>query len=124
MTETLQLIMDQLIPVDKHKEDTPYHRTIRDQTKQPLYTMDDKEFTMEESKQVIESFQHKKAPGLNGITNDIIKLVFKDTKNNDSDLQRMLQNRTLPSKLENSKDPPNSQTEKRKECRNVKVPPN
>jgi hypothetical protein len=28
MTETLQLILDQLIPEDKHKEDTPYHRTI------------------------------------------------------------------------------------------------
>jgi len=36
----------------------------------------------------------------------------------------MLENRTLPSKLENSKDPPNSQTGKRKECRNVEVPPN
>jgi hypothetical protein len=31
MTETLQLIMDELIPENKHKEDTPYHRTIRDQ---------------------------------------------------------------------------------------------
>ena len=78
ITETLQLIMDQLIPEDKHKEDTPYHRTIRDQTKQPLYTMDDKEFTKEEVKQVIESLQPKKAPGPNGITNEIIKLVFKE----------------------------------------------
>jgi len=78
MTETLQLIMYQLIPEDKHKEDTPYHRIIRDQTKQPLYTMDDKEFTKEEVKQVIESLQPKKAPGPNGITNEIIKLVFKE----------------------------------------------
>jgi hypothetical protein len=68
MTETLQQIMDQLIPKDKHKEDTPYHRTIRDQTKQPLYTMYHKEFTKEEVKQVIESLQHKRAPGPNGIT--------------------------------------------------------
>jgi hypothetical protein len=45
MTETLQLILHKLIPEDKHKEDTPYHRTIQDQTKQPLHTMDDKEFT-------------------------------------------------------------------------------
>ena len=40
--------------------------------------MDDKEFTKEEFKQVIESLQPKKAPGPNGITNEIIKLVFKD----------------------------------------------
>jgi len=78
MTETLQLVMDQLIQEDKHKEDTPYHRTIREQTKQPLYTMDEKEFTKEEVKQVIESLQPKKAPGPNGITNEIIKLIFKE----------------------------------------------
>jgi protein required for attachment to host cells len=78
MAETIQLIMDQLILEDKHKEDTPYHRTIRDQTKQPLYTMDYKEFTKEEVKQVIESLQPKKAPGPNGITNEIIKRVFKE----------------------------------------------
>jgi len=30
MTETLQLMLDQLIPEDKHKEDTPYHKTIRE----------------------------------------------------------------------------------------------
>ena len=45
--------------------------------KQPLYTMDDKEFTKEEVKQVIESLQPKKAPGPNGITNEIIKLILK-----------------------------------------------
>jgi len=77
MTETLQSLMDLLIAEDKHKEDTPYHRTIRDQTKQPLYTMDDKEFTKEEVKQVIESLQPKKTPGPNGITNEIIKLILK-----------------------------------------------
>ena len=78
MTETLQLIMDQLIPEDKHKENTPYHRTIREQTKQPLYTMDEKEFTKEEVKQVVEILQPKKAPGPNAITNEIIKLFFKE----------------------------------------------
>jgi hypothetical protein len=39
--------------------------------------MDDKEFTKEEVRQVIESLQPKKAPGPNGITNEIVKLVFK-----------------------------------------------
>jgi hypothetical protein len=75
--ETLQLTLDQLIPEDNKKEDTPYHMTIREQTKQPLYTTDDKEFTKEEVRQVIESLQPKKAPGPDGITNEIVKLVFK-----------------------------------------------
>jgi len=51
--------------------------TIRKQTKQPLYTTDDKEFTEEEVRQVIESLQPKKAPGPNGITNEVVKLLFK-----------------------------------------------
>jgi len=69
MIETLQLMLLQLIPEDNHKEDTTYHMTIRKQTKQPLYTTDDKEFTEEVGRQVIESLQPKKAPGTNGITN-------------------------------------------------------
>jgi len=77
MIETLQLMLDQLILEDNHKEDTTYHVTIRKQTKQPLYTTDNKEFTKEEVRQVIESSQPKKAPGTNGITNEIVQLVFK-----------------------------------------------
>jgi hypothetical protein len=46
-------MLDQLIPEDNQKEDTPYHMTIREQTKQLLYTTDDKEFTKEEVKRVI-----------------------------------------------------------------------
>ena len=67
-------------PTDRrtNTKKTPYHRTIRGQTKQPLYTMDDKEFTKEEVKQVIESLQPKKTPRPNGVTNEIIKLVFKE----------------------------------------------
>jgi hypothetical protein len=40
--------------------------------------MDNKELTKEVVKQVIESLQPKKALGPNGITNAIIKLVFKE----------------------------------------------
>ena len=77
MKETLQIMLDQLMPEDNHKEDTTYRMTIRKQTKQPLYTTDYKEFTKEEVRQVIESLQPKKVPGPNGITNEIVKLVFK-----------------------------------------------
>jgi len=77
MSDTLQLMLDQLIPEDNHKEDSTYDMTIRKQTKQPPYTTDDKEFTEEDVRQVIESLKPKKASGPNGITNEIVKLVFK-----------------------------------------------
>jgi len=63
MKETLQLMLDQLIPEDKLKEDTPHHSTIREQTKQQIHTLDDKEFTIEEVRQVIEGLQPKKNAG-------------------------------------------------------------
>ena len=63
MKETLQLMLDQLIPEDKLKEDTPHHSTIREQTKQQINTSDDKEFTIEEVRQVIEGLQPKKNAG-------------------------------------------------------------
>jgi len=38
-------------------------------------------FTNEEVTKVIENLQPKKAPGTNGITNEIVKLVFKEIPN-------------------------------------------
>jgi hypothetical protein len=56
---------------------TDYHITVRKQTEQPLTTPNDKQFTQEEVGQVIEGLKQKKAPGPNGITNEITKLIFK-----------------------------------------------
>jgi len=49
-------MLEQLIPEDNHKEDTTYYMTIQKQTKQPLGTTDDKEFTKEDVRQVILTF--------------------------------------------------------------------
>jgi len=125
MTETLQLIMDQLIPEYKHKEDMSYQRTIRNQTKQPLYTTDDKEFTEEEVKQVIESLQPKKSPRSNEITNEIIKLVFKGIpKTMTATYNACLRTGRFPVNWKIAKILPIAKSGKRKECRQVKVPPN
>jgi hypothetical protein len=75
--ETLRLILHQLTPDDTPQEDTHHHTTVRVLTEQPLNTPNDKEFTMEEVGQVIEGLKQKKAPGISGITNDIVQLVFK-----------------------------------------------
>jgi hypothetical protein len=49
----------------------------RRQTKQPIDTADDKKFTQNEVRQVLEGFKDKKVPGPHGITNEIVKIVFK-----------------------------------------------
>ena len=77
MTETLRLMLDHLILNDNTQDNTDYHKTVRRLAEQPMHTMDDKEFTQDKVRQVIEGFKPKKEPGPNGITNEIIKLVFK-----------------------------------------------
>jgi len=78
MTEIHQLMLGQLIAEDKLKESTPYYKTIREQSKHPVYTTHVMEFTNEEFRQVIEYLQPKNAPGPNGITKEIVKQVFKE----------------------------------------------
>jgi hypothetical protein len=117
--------MDQLIPEDKHKENTPYRRTIRDQTKQPLYAMGDKEFTKEGVKQVIENLQTKKASGPNGITNEIIKLVYKDIpKSMTATYITCLRTGRFPGNWKIVKILPIAKPGREKRCRHVIVPPN
>jgi hypothetical protein len=77
--ETLRLILHQLNQNDNTQEDTNHHRIVREQREQPLNTTNDTEFTREEVGQVIESLKPKKALGPSGITNEILKIIFKVT---------------------------------------------
>jgi len=42
-----------------------------------METIDDRDFTQEEFRQIIEDFNSRKAPGPDGITSEILRLVFK-----------------------------------------------
>jgi len=75
--ETIELMLEHLFPEDGPKKDTDKQKEVRRQTKQPINTADDKEFTQDEVRQVLEGFKDKKAPRPNGITNEIVKIVFK-----------------------------------------------
>jgi len=77
MIETLALTLEQLIPEDNPQDDTDYHRAIRKLTEQPIDTPDDKAFTQDEVRQVIEGFKPKKAPEPAGITGGVLQLVYK-----------------------------------------------
>jgi len=69
----MKSMMEQLIPEDSAQDDTEYHRNIRRLTE----TTDDKEFTQDEVRQIIERFNPRKAPGPDGIISEMLTLTFK-----------------------------------------------
>ena len=75
--EKLKLMLVLMIPEDHPQDDREHHKAVRRQVERPINTRDDKEFTQEEIRHVTEVFQTKKAPGPNGVTNEILKLIFK-----------------------------------------------
>jgi hypothetical protein len=77
MEETIELMLEHLTPMDDPREDTNQQKETRRQTVLPINTADDKEFTQDEVRQIVGSFKYRKAPVPNGITNEIIKMVFK-----------------------------------------------
>jgi hypothetical protein len=68
--------LEQLILEDRIQDDTDYHREIRSLAEQPIDTPDDKDFTQDEVRQVVEGFKPSNAPGPDGITNEI-QLFYK-----------------------------------------------
>jgi len=77
MIDTLVCMAEQLIPEDNPQDDTDHHKNIRRLTEQPIKTMDDRDFSQDEVRQIIEDFNSRKAPGPDGITSDILTFVFK-----------------------------------------------
>jgi len=73
--ETASVILDYLLTED-NGDDNPHHKNIRRAIEEPIHTDDDAEFTQEEIKSTIESFNYKKAPGLDGITGGIYHRMF------------------------------------------------
>jgi len=55
---------------------THRHKNVRRPT-EPIETTDDRGFTQDEVRQIVEGFNPRKAPGPDGITSEILILVFK-----------------------------------------------
>jgi len=77
LNETVQVMIDYLIPKDEQIDDTDYHKRIRVQTEEPILTADDRDCTPSEVKNAIDDLKLKKAPGEDGITAEIYQSVFK-----------------------------------------------
>jgi len=67
-------MLDHLIIGDG--EENKHHKNIRKMIEEPIYTSDNAEFTQAEIKQTLESFNRRKAPGMDGITSDIFLRTF------------------------------------------------
>jgi hypothetical protein len=75
--ETIQSILEHLIPKDEETEETDHHKRRRALIEEPMETEDDREFTSEEIRQTIKSIHHKKGPGEDGITSQILMWNFE-----------------------------------------------
>ena len=75
--DTLVYMVEQLIPEDNPQDDTDHHKNTRRLTEQPIETIDDRNFSQDEIRQIIEDFNPMKAPGPGGITSDFLTLVLK-----------------------------------------------
>ena len=72
--ETMKVMRDYFFTEDR--EEMLYHKNIRKTTEEPISTSEDVKFSREEIKHTIESFNDKKAPGIDGITSGIYLRTF------------------------------------------------
>jgi len=73
--ETLKHMLEYFIPEDKENDDTDCHKQARTQSQEPVDTANDKDLTLEEIRNGVESMGNRKAPGEDGITGEIYKNV-------------------------------------------------
>lgn len=74
--ETLKLMLEYFTPDDNELEDNDHHKHIRAQTEYPPNAQDDRDFTIDEIRNIIEGMDSRKAPGEDGITGEIYKHNF------------------------------------------------
>jgi hypothetical protein len=77
LQETLKLMLEHFAPEDNQHDDSDLHKLARTLSMEPIYTEDDKEFTVQEIRHEVTRLGDKKAPGVDGITGEIYKDAFK-----------------------------------------------
>jgi len=72
---TLRIMVQKFAPEDNPEDDEEIHRETRAMTREPIDTEDDDEFTTQEVKNAVQDMGNKKAPGGDGIPNEVWKSV-------------------------------------------------
>lgn len=81
LVDTMNYMFDHFTPEDDEKTDSEHHKNIRNKTLIPPNTDDDRPFTSVEIREIIENMNSKKAPGMDGVTSDILRHIFKIAPN-------------------------------------------
>ena len=74
--ETLKFMLEYFTPDDNELEDNDHHKHIRSQIEHPPNAQDDRDFTIDAIRNIVEGMDGKKAPGEDGITGEIYKHTF------------------------------------------------
>jgi hypothetical protein len=120
--ETINTMLDHLITDDIEEEETHYHKNIRKMIEEPIYTCNDTEFTQGEIKQMIECFNDKKAPGMDGITSGIYLRTFNILPRLVTAIyNQCLKRGCFPRRWNNSKNYPNNKTWRRKQYGSIQI---
>jgi len=117
LCETLRHMLEYFTQEDKEDDDSDNHQLARIQSQEPVDTADDKDFTVEEIRNTIESMGNKKAPGKDGITGDVYKFFRKFYQLYNSHVQRVFKKRSFPRTVEKSNTCTNYKTWDRKQRR-------
>jgi hypothetical protein len=81
MEETVKLMLEYFTPEDNVQDNSKFHKQIRAQSLGTVNTPDNRDFTLAEIRNAVESKKSKKAPGEDGITGEIFKQTFKTFPN-------------------------------------------
>jgi hypothetical protein len=73
MEEAVKLMLEYFTPEDNTQDDREFHKQIRAQSQGTVNTPFDREFSLAEIRNAVESMNNKKAPGEHGITGEIFK---------------------------------------------------
>jgi hypothetical protein len=73
MEEPVKLMLEHFTPEDNAQDDSEIHKQIRAQSQGTVNTPNDREFTLADIRNAVESMNNKKAPGEDGITGEIFK---------------------------------------------------
>jgi hypothetical protein len=104
-------VLDNYTPEDNERDDNGFHKQVRTQTQQPTTRADDREFTIEEIRDAIESIDNKKAPRGSWHHRRHLQPRFSNfTKIHNRNVQWILKRRCIPKEVEESKDSPNNKT--------------
>jgi ribonuclease HI len=76
LNETLNTILDYILTEEK-EIDNLHHQTVWKAIEEPIFNEDDVDFSREEIKNVIDSFNQKKAPGIDGFTGGIYQRMIQ-----------------------------------------------